>query len=122
MLVTAGMPEADRVAALELGANDCMPAEMSPREMLAHVKVQLRRPWTNSAGLTCGALEVDRARGMVRIGGRTVALTAVEVRLLTVLIRRAGAVLKNSRGRQAHCPMPHTFWDHRGRLGHTGRV
>ena len=30
-------------------------------------------------------------------------------------------IFQRGRARQS-CPMPHTFWDHRGRLGHTGRV
>ena len=92
LLVAAGMPEADRVAALELGANDCVSADMSPREFLAHVKVQLRRPWSIASRLQCGPLDLDLARGQVLISGRTVSLTPTEVRLLRVLMQRVGVV------------------------------
>ena len=62
------------------------------REVIARIKVQLRRPSEASPVLRAGPLELDRTRCQVRLHGNEVPLTATEFRLLEYLMGRAGIV------------------------------
>jgi DNA-binding response OmpR family regulator len=62
------------------------------REVVARIKVQLRRPTEAGSLLKAGGLELDRVRCQVRQEGRELALTATEFRLLEYLMGRAGVV------------------------------
>lgn len=97
VMLTARSEESDRIAGLELGADDYVVKPFSPRELTARVKAVLRRaqgalpPEAGRADqdpvLRAGDLVVDTAARQVHRGGREVALTAREFELLTFFMR-----------------------------------
>jgi DNA-binding response OmpR family regulator len=90
IMLTARGAEADRIAGLELGADDYVAKPFSPRELTARVRAVLRRAGGAPAGpvvLQAGDLEVDVVAHEARIGGELVALTAKEFDLLAHLLR-----------------------------------
>jgi len=92
IFITARASETDRIVGLELGANDYIVKPFFVREVIARIKVQLRRPSEASPVLRAGAIELDRTRCQVRLHGNEVPLTATEFRLLEYLMGRAGVV------------------------------
>ncbi|MGH9178453.1 MAG: response regulator transcription factor [Acidimicrobiales bacterium] len=94
VMLTARGDEEDRVAGLELGADDYVVKPFSPRELTARVKAVLRRSAAGTSGpggggavLRVGAVEVNTEARVVRAEGREVALTAREFDLLAFLAR-----------------------------------
>jgi len=92
IFITARASETDRIVGLELGANDYIVKPFFVREVVARIKVQLRRPSDAAAVLKVGGLELDRTRCQVRLNGNELSLTATEFRLLEYLMGRAGVV------------------------------
>jgi DNA-binding response OmpR family regulator len=92
IFLTARASESDRIVGLELGANDYIVKPFFIREVIARVKVQLRRPRERAEVLSVSGIELDRARCRVLLGGSEVQLTATELRLLEFLMGRAGIV------------------------------
>jgi two-component system KDP operon response regulator KdpE len=89
--------EKEKVQALETGADDYVTKPFSPRELRARIKAVLRRFGDESLGVyRFGDVELDFDRAEVRKNGKPVDLTALELRLLKVLVQRRGRVL--SRG------------------------
>lgn len=89
IMLTAKGAEADRLAGLELGADDYVVKPFSPREVVARVKAVLRRASSSpavvdphAAPLEFPELRVDARRRSVEVEGRPVALTAKEFDLL----------------------------------------
>src|SRR5919106_1174944 len=96
VMLTARGDEADRVAGLELGADDYVVKPFSPKELVARVRAVLRRA---SAAQTAGPevlrvadVELDVPRMRVRVRGRTVEVTPTEFELLATLLREPGRV------------------------------
>ncbi len=92
VMLTARASEDDRVAGLELGADDYLPKPFSPRELTARVKAVLRRangtvPTPASAVLRAGDLELDPVAHEVRRNGEPLALTTKEFDLLAHFLR-----------------------------------
>jgi DNA-binding response OmpR family regulator len=99
IMLTARTEEADRVAGLELGADDYVPKPSSPRELVARVRAVLRR--TEGARLAASAFrvgdfEMDAGRREVRVAGRAVELTPTEFELLALMARQPGRVFTRS--------------------------
>lgn len=94
VMLTARDEEIDRVAGLELGADDYVPKPFSPRELTARVKAVLRRAEerVERAVLVLGDVIVNRERREVSVAGRTVELTAKEFDLLAYLLDHPGVV------------------------------
>jgi DNA-binding response OmpR family regulator len=96
VMLTARTDEVDRVAGLELGADDYVPKPFSPRELVARVRAVLRR--TETAGdrsrvLRTGVLEIDLDRRRVVVGGQAVGdVTPTEFDVLVTLARQPGRV------------------------------
>lgn len=92
IMLTARGAESDRVAGLEMGADDYVAKPFSPRELTARVKAVLRRssgpvPTPGEpATLAAGELQVDLRSHEVRLAGQLVALTAKEFDLLAYLM------------------------------------
>jgi DNA-binding response OmpR family regulator len=94
IMLTARGEEADRIAGLELGADDYVAKPFSPRELTARVKAVLRRaagamssvPPEESV-LRAGSLELDVLAHEARVDGDLVPLTAKEFDLLAHLMR-----------------------------------
>jgi DNA-binding response OmpR family regulator len=108
LLLTARDSEADRVAGLELGADDYVVKPFSLRELTARVAALLRRhgPRGETQGPPIGPLqeaednvlrvldcEVDLQRQLVRVGGASCTLSPREFELLCCLLRGSGRVL-----------------------------
>jgi len=96
IMLTARTEEADRVAGLELGADDYVSKPFSPRELVARVRAVLRRAEaarSMDAVVQVGdAISLDVARMEVRVDGRPVELTATEFALLAHMARQPGRV------------------------------
>jgi DNA-binding response OmpR family regulator len=97
IMLTARAEEADRIAGLELGADDYVTKPFSPRELVARVGALLRRAGHSAADagdvLRYGDIRIDGGRHAVTDEGREVRLTAKEFLLLQYLIRHRGRVL-----------------------------
>jgi len=88
--------EAEKVRALDAGANDYVTKPFGIQEFLARVRALLRLPQstTNSPGqVLCGALCIDLAFRRVSLGERMVSLTKKEYAVLAELARHAGRVV-----------------------------
>ena len=93
IMLTARDEEADRVAGLELGADDYVPKPFSPRELAARVKAVLRRSEAEPEqrdDLTLGDITLSRPRHEVRVGGRPVDLSFTEFNLLAFFMENPG--------------------------------
>ncbi len=89
IMVTARVEEIDRLLGLETGADDYLCKPFSPRELMARIKVILRRVQPAAA---TPALVVDAAGLRVSVKGQPVALTPTEFHLLAAMARRPGQV------------------------------
>ena len=89
--------ERDKVAALDLGADDYLTKPFGVEELLARIRVALRhaaRPGSGAAPLfKSGDLEVDLERRQVRVGGKEVRLTPTEYDLLKAFITHPDKLL-----------------------------
>jgi DNA-binding response OmpR family regulator len=96
IMLTARDEEPDRVAGLELGADDYVAKPFSPRELTARVKAVLRRT-EHGPGVddvtALGPLTLARGAREVRVDGHEVELTQREFDLLEYLLRHAGQVV-----------------------------
>ena len=97
IMLTARGDEAERIAGLELGADDYVTKPFSPRELTARVAALLRRvkrpALPPGTVLTYGPLTIDVERHVVRASGEDVRLTAKEFLLLQYLVEHRGRVL-----------------------------
>ena len=98
LMLTAKDAEADKVAGLELGADDYMTKPFSMRELVSRVRAQLRRVAMTSepAGdevVRGGPVELDLARHEARVRGEQVRLTPREFDLLHTFVERSGRLL-----------------------------
>ncbi len=99
IVLSARTGEADKIAALDAGADDYLTKPFSVGELQARVRATLRRqrqPDLDDAGLVkFGDVVVDLKDRRVSKGGVSVHLTPTEYRLLAVLVGSAGRVLTN---------------------------
>ena len=93
IMLTARVEESDRLAGLEVGADDYMTKPFSPRELVARVRAVLRRTRHDAAAtFRLGDLTIDSARMQVERNGTAIDLTPTEFQLLLTLARRPGRV------------------------------
>jgi DNA-binding response OmpR family regulator len=95
IMLTARDEEPDRVAGLEVGADDYVPKPFSPRELMARVKAVLRRtePRTQEDVLQQADVTLWRGAREVEVAGSRVDLTGKEFDLLAFFMENPGAVL-----------------------------
>ena len=89
LIVTSRRDEVDKVLGLELGADDYVTKPFGVRELLARVKALLRRaaePPAPEAVKRFGDLTLDTLAKTVALAGQPVDLTAMEYRILEVLV------------------------------------
>ena len=97
IVLSARTDEADKIAALDAGADDYLTKPFGIGELMARVRVALRRHQKaaepGSAAFSFGKVMVDFTTRRVRRDGGLVHLTPIEFRLLGVLIANVGRVL-----------------------------
>jgi two-component system alkaline phosphatase synthesis response regulator PhoP len=97
VMLTARGQEADKVLGLELGADDYITKPFSRRELQSRVKAALRRGAMSSEQSSeiyeFGQLKIDFGRCQVWKKGRSVEVTALELKLLRTLLARRGQVV-----------------------------
>lgn len=95
LMLTARDAVSDRVAGLELGADDYLVKPFAPAELVARVRALARRNRSQSGGsVVIGTLICDWDAGRARIGDRELDLRPREWAALRVLISRAGQVVE----------------------------
>jgi two-component system, OmpR family, KDP operon response regulator KdpE len=96
VVLSARGDERDKVAALDLGADDYLTKPFGVNELLARIRAALRRAAGArgpSAVVEADALRVDFDRRQVTLNGAEVRLTPTEFNLLKILVANAGRVL-----------------------------
>jgi two-component system KDP operon response regulator KdpE len=97
IVLSARGQEPDKVAALELGADDYLTKPFGAAELLARIKVAQRHMRQAVAGETAliesGALKIDLEKRLVSVDGAAVDLTPMEYKVLGVLALNAGKVV-----------------------------
>lgn len=97
IVLSARSAERDKVAALDIGADDYVTKPFGPEELLARIRVALRRmaPDATASGgqLVAGDFVIDYDRHRVTVAGRELRLTPKEFDLVDLLARHADRVL-----------------------------
>ncbi len=97
IVLSARDREDDKVTALDAGADDYLTKPFGTSELLARIRVALRHARAQRTPddpvLAVGTIRIDQARHEVSVAGRTVHLTPIEYKLLSLLARHAGKVL-----------------------------
>ena len=93
IMVTAMVEEVDRLLGLETGADDYLCKPFSPRELIARIKVILRR---TRPGAGPGPVQVDQAGRRIAAGGQALDLTPSEFAILAGMVRRPGQVFSRA--------------------------
>jgi two-component system response regulator BaeR len=98
IMLTARVDEIDRLLGLELGADDYVCKPFSPREVVARVKVVLRRAVAKLDPTSANTLPIalDEARFIASVNGTSLDLTPVEFRLLNTLAQQPGRVFSRN--------------------------
>ena len=98
LLLTARGETRDRVAGLDLGADDYLPKPFDPDELLARVRALLRRSDTyRPSVLSFGDLSLDPATGELSCGTRRVRLSGREFQLMELFLRSPGMLFSAER-------------------------
>ncbi len=98
IVISARGKEAQKVEALDAGADDYLTKPFGMRELNARIRAALRRearagPGKAESVFAAGDLRVDLAARTVRLAGEPVHLTPLEYRVVAVLVRHAGRVV-----------------------------
>ena len=94
IVLASGAPQADRIAAIESGADDCITTPCSIRELIFRVGARVRHrgtyPVSPDSPLVAGILHLYRGRREVYVRGRLVEFPRKEFDILEVLMRHPG--------------------------------
>lgn len=96
IMLTARGEESDKLVGLELGADDYMTKPFSPKELVARVRVVLRRAEGGADSavqvIRVGDLTLDVPRMRVKVGDQSVEVTPTEFQLLVALAKQPGRI------------------------------
>ena len=99
IMVTARDAVMDKVSGLDMGADDYITKPFAIEELLARIRVALKKSTEISAShisldvLSCGSVSLDKARHEVKVGGKLVELTHREFSLLEYMLENKNIVL-----------------------------
>ncbi len=99
VVVSARLVEEDKARALDLGADDYLTKPFGTVELLARIRTALRhasapaRTAANEGCFVCGEMRIDYLKYRVYVGGRDIALTPKEYRIVALLGKHAGQVV-----------------------------
>lgn len=103
IVISARSEDADKIEALDAGADDYLTKPFSVEELLARLRVTRRRlgmmsgeTTVETSVFTNGQLRVDYAAGCAYLGGEELHLTPIEYKLLCLLCRNVGKVLTHT--------------------------
>ena len=132
LILTARATLDDRVKGLDLGADDYIAKPCDIQELQARVRALLRRAYNKSSNvLTHGRLSFDTEKRRVTLSGNPFEMTAREMRLFELLLRRAGSVVSKEQILESLCSWDEEVSDNaievsvhrlRKRLGETGII
>jgi two-component system alkaline phosphatase synthesis response regulator PhoP len=93
IMLTARVDDTDKIVGLEMGADDYVTKPFNPREVLARVRVQLRRMARDnqqSSYIVNGQLRLDSDRRLVHLNDQPIDLTATEFDILATFMQNTG--------------------------------
>jgi two-component system KDP operon response regulator KdpE len=94
LMLSAVGDEAEKIAALDAGADDYVTKPFSVDELLARLRAALRRSApAGDTAVEIGELRIDFAKQLVTVAGRVVSLTPTEYDLLRLLAQNEGKLL-----------------------------
>jgi DNA-binding response OmpR family regulator len=98
IMLTARVDETDKLIGLELGADDYITKPFSPRELVARIRVVLRRISTepNNDTIRIGQVELDRSYYQLKLPDRIINLTPTEFEILATLMSQPGRIFSRS--------------------------
>ncbi len=102
IVVSSRSEDSDKIAALDAGADDYLTKPFSVDELLARLRVALRRLQfmlntdTDSTVFCNGGLKIDYSAGCAYINGKEIHLSPIEYKLLCLMSRNAGKVLTHN--------------------------
>ncbi|HIZ48870.1 response regulator [uncultured Subdoligranulum sp.] len=100
IVLSARSEDADKIEALDSGADDYLTKPFSVEELLARLRVTLRRlaalPSSGSPVFINGQLRIDFAAGCAFLGDKELHLTPIEYKLLCLMARNCGKVLTHT--------------------------
>ena len=103
IVISARSDDADKIEALDAGADDYLTKPFSVEELLARLRVTIRRlalmnsdKNSDQSVYTNGRLTIDYSAGVARLGGEELRLTSMEFKLLCLLAKNTGKVLTHT--------------------------
>jgi len=97
IFLTASSDESCTVAGFNLGADDYISKPFRPRELLARIKNAMRKYNKTETVYRCGNVVLDQTRGMASKNGQDLYLSALEYRLLLILMSNKEKLMSRDR-------------------------